>query len=79
MAYRDPETGRTKHKTLWVVVFWCVMVAGSMIMQAVAPEVQLPLAQIVTVAGALSTAYVAMDKGTKIAASLAPKKGAPDE
>ncbi len=80
MAYKDPETGRTKHKTLWVVVFWCIMVAGSTVVQAVAPEVQLPLAQIVTVAGTLSTAYVAMDKGTKIAGSLSTaKKAASDE
>jgi hypothetical protein len=70
MAYTDPETGRTKHKTLWVVVFWCVMVVAAMVLQAAIPTLDVPITQIVTVAGTLSTAYVATDKGVKIADKL---------
>lgn len=70
MAYTDPETGKTKHKTLWVVVFWCVMVVASMVLQAAVPTLEVPITQIVTVAGTLSTAYVATDKGIKIADKL---------
>lgn len=70
MAYTDPETGRTKHKTLWVVVFWCAMVVAAMVLQAAVPTLEVPITQIVTVAGTLSTAYVAADKGVKIADKL---------
>lgn len=70
MAYTNPETGRTKHKTLWVVVFWCVMVVAAMVLQAAIPTLDVPITQIVTVAGTLSTAYVATDKGVKIADKL---------
>ena len=70
MAYTDPETGKTKHKTLWVVVFWCAMVVASMVLQAAVPTLEVPITQIVTVAGTLSTAYVATDKGIKIADKL---------
>ena len=70
MAYTDPETGKTKHKTLWVVVFWCSMVVASMVLQAAVPTLEVPITQIVTVAGTLSTAYVATDKGIKIADKL---------
>lgn len=66
MAYIN-EQGKTKHKTLWVVIFWCVMVVVSLILQAAVSTVEIPLTQIVTVAGTLSTAYVAADKGIKIA------------
>jgi hypothetical protein len=70
MAYTNPETGRTKHKTLWVVVFWCGMVVAAMVLQAAIPTLDVPITQIVTVAGTLSTAYVATDKGVKIADKL---------
>lgn len=70
MAYTDPETGKTKHKTLWVVVFWCLMVVAAMVLQAAIPTLDVPITQIVTVAGTLSTAYVATDKGVKIADKL---------
>ena len=66
MAYKT-EDGKTKHKTLWIVVFWCVMVVVGLILQAFNTEVEMPITQIVTVAGTLSTAYVATDKGVKIA------------
>lgn len=70
MAYTDPETGKTKHKTLWVVVFWCAMVVAAMVLQAAVPTLDVPITQIVTVAGTLSTAYVTTDKGIKIADKL---------
>lgn len=66
MAYTT-EQGKVKHKTLWVVVFWCLMVVVSLLLQAVVPQIEIPITQIVTVAGTLSTAYVATDKGIKIA------------
>lgn len=72
MAYAT-EQGKVKHKTLWVVVFWCAMVVGSFIVQAMVPEVEIPLSQVITVAGTLSTAYVATDKGIKIADRLKDK------
>ena len=69
MAYTN-ESGQVKHKTLWVVVFWCAMVVVALIVQVVATKVAIPITQIVTVAGTLSTAYVATDKGVKIATAL---------
>lgn len=65
MAYKT-EDGKTKHKTLWIVIFWCVMVVVALVLQAFNTEVQIPITQIVTVAGTLSTAYIATDKGIKI-------------
>ncbi len=72
MAYTT-EDGKVKHKTLWVVVFWCAMVVGSFVVQAMIPELDIPLSQVITVAGTLSTAYVATDKGIKIADKLKDK------
>ena len=72
MAYTT-EDGKVKHKTLWIVVFWCFMVVGSFIIQAMIPELEIPLSQVITVAGTLSTAYVATDKGIKIADKLKEK------
>ncbi len=72
MAYTT-EDGKVKHKTLWVVVFWCFMVVGSFIVQALLPEIEIPISQVITVAGTLSTAYVATDKGIKIADKLKDK------
>ncbi len=72
MAYTT-EDGKVKHKTLWVVVFWCFMVVGAFIVQAMLPDLEIPLSQVITVAGTLSTAYVATDKGIKIAGKLKDK------
>ena len=72
MAYKT-EDGQVKHKTLWIVVFWCFMVVGSFVVQAMIPELDIPLSQVITVAGTLSTAYVATDKGIKIADKLKDK------
>lgn len=69
MAYTN-EKGQVKHKTLWIVIFWCVMVTVALILQVIAPTVNIPITQIVTVAGTLSTAYVATDKGVKIATAV---------
>ncbi len=66
MAYTDTQ-GKVKHKTLWIVCFWCLMVVIALVLQATVPHIQIPITQIVTVAGTLSTAYVATDKGIKIA------------
>ncbi len=65
MAYTDSK-GKVKHKTLWIVIFWCSMVVISLVLQTTVPQIQIPITQIVTVAGTLSTAYVATDKGIKI-------------
>ena len=70
MAYKNEETGKVQHKTLWVVIFWCVMVAASMIAQIIVPDKGIPIAQIVTIAGTLSTGYVLADKGVKIASQV---------
>ncbi len=72
MAYTT-EDGKVKHKTLWVVVFWCFMVVSSFVLQAMLPNLDIPLSQVITVAGTLSTAYVATDKGIKIAGKLKDK------
>ena len=66
MAYTT-ETGQVKHKTLWLVIFWCTMVVVALVIQALVPTTNIPITQIVTVAGSISTAYVATDKGLKIA------------
>ena len=66
MAYTN-EQGKVKHKTLWVVIFWCGVVVISLMLQAMVPTVEVPITEVVTVAGTLSTAYVATDKGIKIA------------
>jgi len=69
MAYKN-EDGKVKHKTLWIVIFWCTTVTVALIIQVLAPTVNIPITQIVTVAGTLSTAYVATDKGIKIAKAV---------
>jgi hypothetical protein len=43
------------------------MVVISLVLQAMVPAIEIPITEVVTVAGTLSTAYVATDKGIKIA------------
>jgi hypothetical protein len=53
-----------KHKTLWLVLFWLVAVLGGL--AATLVGAQLPLSNLVNLAGAVSLAYVGVDKAAKI-------------
>lgn len=53
-----------KHKTLWLVLFWLLAALGGL--AAAFAGAQLPLANLFALAGAVSLAYVGVDKTAKI-------------
>ncbi len=63
-----------KHKTLWLVVFWLMLFASLLVLQAIYPSIAFPLSVVVDIAGTVSFAYVGIDK-TKlvVAAAHAPQ------
>lgn len=66
----DKDTGKKKHKTLWIVIFWCAFAVLAIIAQLVLAGMKSPVeiatTVIISFAGGISTAYVGMDKGVKM-------------
>ena len=64
------EDGKKKHKSLWLVVFWCsfavIGIIGQIILTNMNSPIEIPLSGIVGFAGAVSTAYISLDKGVKM-------------
>jgi len=53
---------------LWLVVVWSVLMLAALTLQAVFPESQLPIAEVVAFAGVLTAEYVGGESGNKQAA-----------
>ena len=54
-----------KHKSLWLLLFWLLFLAVAVLLQLILP-VELPLAEMVNIAGYISLAYVGISKGANI-------------
>jgi len=54
-----------KHKSLWLLLFWLIFLAGAIGLQ-VFIVVELPLVEIVTLSGYLTLAYVGISKSVNI-------------
>jgi len=59
------ESDRTP---LWLVVVWSLLMLAALTLQAVFPESQLPIAEVVAFAGVLTAEYVGGESGNKQAA-----------
>ncbi|MBN2536397.1 MAG: hypothetical protein JXB88_26170 [Spirochaetales bacterium] len=53
------------HKCLWLLLFWLIFLTGAILLQLVI-TVELPLADMVNLAGYISLAYVGISKGANI-------------
>lgn len=71
------ENGKKKHKSLWLVIFWCTFsvigIIGQIILTQMNSPIEIPLTQIVAFAGAVSTAYISLDKAVKMVRARAEK------
>ncbi len=74
--FGSPYVPPLQDKHLWVVIAWLGLCLLSIIIKSISPSgspVEVPVSSVVTAAGILSTAYVALDKGAKVAAATGVK------
>jgi len=69
--YGQPYVPPMQDKHLWIVIAWLIFCVLAFIVQALLPDesAQIPISQVVGIAGILTAAYVGLDKGTKLAAA----------
>ena len=84
MKNSEPETqaqiySKWRSRTFWVVIVWISFMVISFIMQTIftytSAKFQMPLADIITFTGTISSLYIAGSKGRQIAVAAGAPKG----